>query len=298
MAWAESCTRLSGDLVKFMDTASVAKDFEAARRLVGDEKITYVGFSWGTAIGATYAELFPDKIRALILDGVIDWWVMDPVTLNGIRQGAKNTEALRNNIIHWADNDDHSALKGMDTAHVLKETFDLANGIIAHPRCEAESELDDGYTTLEDFTSDLFSGHTQGALPNLKALQNGVREFKETWRSLQSRSLCGEPYTAEPSLNETIFRSLQNEDAANKAYFCNDWAFPPDQQPNYEQFQNRVQSLTESAPHTRAAGSIAWVSMCLGWPCRSANRPHRLHFANDPPPILMVNALWDPNTGY
>jgi pimeloyl-ACP methyl ester carboxylesterase len=42
---------------------------DAIRTAVGDEKTTYLGFSYGTLLGATYAQLFPDKIRALVLDG-------------------------------------------------------------------------------------------------------------------------------------------------------------------------------------------------------------------------------------
>lgn len=53
-------------------TVNTARDLDLLRRAVGDEKLSYLGFSYGTAIGATYATLFPDKERALVLDGALD----------------------------------------------------------------------------------------------------------------------------------------------------------------------------------------------------------------------------------
>ena len=55
-----------------MSTANVARDMDLLRRAVGDRKMTYVGYSYGTAIGSTYANMFPDKVRAVVIDGVID----------------------------------------------------------------------------------------------------------------------------------------------------------------------------------------------------------------------------------
>src|SRR4029453_15733734 len=52
--------------------ANVARDMDLLRRAVGDRKLTYVGYSYGTAIGSTYANMFPDKARAVVFDGVID----------------------------------------------------------------------------------------------------------------------------------------------------------------------------------------------------------------------------------
>ncbi|BBX43095.1 alpha/beta hydrolase [Mycobacterium simiae] len=53
-------------------TVSVAKDLDAIRAALGDDKLTYLGYSYGTRIGAAYAEAFPQKVRAMILDGAVD----------------------------------------------------------------------------------------------------------------------------------------------------------------------------------------------------------------------------------
>ena len=55
-----------------MSTANVARDLDLLRQAVGDEQLTYLGFSYGTLLGAVYANLFPDRVRALTLDAVLD----------------------------------------------------------------------------------------------------------------------------------------------------------------------------------------------------------------------------------
>ena len=52
-----------------MGTNNAARDLDQIREALGDDQLSYVGFSYGTRLGATYAELFPDRVRALVLDG-------------------------------------------------------------------------------------------------------------------------------------------------------------------------------------------------------------------------------------
>lgn len=66
------CIENSGDLLPYVGTANVARDMEQLRKALGDEQLTYIGFSYGTALGAVYANLFPDSVRALVLDGSVD----------------------------------------------------------------------------------------------------------------------------------------------------------------------------------------------------------------------------------
>jgi pimeloyl-ACP methyl ester carboxylesterase len=60
------------DLLANLGTEMVAKDMDRIREAVGDDKLNYVGFSYGTLIGAVYAELFPERVRAMVLDGAVD----------------------------------------------------------------------------------------------------------------------------------------------------------------------------------------------------------------------------------
>ena len=64
--------KMGKEFLANVGTANVAKDLDALRVALGDEKLTYLGYSYGTLIGAPYAEAFPDKVRAMILDGAVD----------------------------------------------------------------------------------------------------------------------------------------------------------------------------------------------------------------------------------
>lgn len=71
-AWGALCEKENGAVLPFVGTRDVALDLETLRQAVGDEKLTYAGFSYGTLIGLVYGELFPTHLRAMILDGVVD----------------------------------------------------------------------------------------------------------------------------------------------------------------------------------------------------------------------------------
>ncbi|NUQ72270.1 MAG: alpha/beta fold hydrolase [Polyangiaceae bacterium] len=66
------CEVKSGDILPYIDTESVARDMNHIRVALGEKTISYVGFSYGTLLGAMYAELYPSTVRAFILDGAVD----------------------------------------------------------------------------------------------------------------------------------------------------------------------------------------------------------------------------------
>ncbi|QFZ16870.1 alpha/beta hydrolase [Saccharothrix syringae] len=71
--YAEKCAEYSGrDLLANVGTRDVVRDLDVMRSALGDEKLTYLGYSYGTYIGAEYAEAFPGNVRALVLDGAVD----------------------------------------------------------------------------------------------------------------------------------------------------------------------------------------------------------------------------------
>ena len=69
---ADGCAKQYGDALGTFNTVDTARDMEQLRQSLGDDKLTYLGYSYGTTLGSTYAELFPDKVRALVLDGAVD----------------------------------------------------------------------------------------------------------------------------------------------------------------------------------------------------------------------------------
>lgn len=81
-----ACKKNSGPILGHVDTVSAAKDMDVIRSVLGDEKLNYLGFSYGTFLGATYATLFPEKVGRFVLDGAIDPRVSDEQqTLNQLK---------------------------------------------------------------------------------------------------------------------------------------------------------------------------------------------------------------------
>lgn len=70
--FGKACLTYSGDLLGFVDTVSAAHDLDLLRAILGDKTLNYLGYSYGTFLGATYAELYPKKTGHLVLDGAID----------------------------------------------------------------------------------------------------------------------------------------------------------------------------------------------------------------------------------
>jgi pimeloyl-ACP methyl ester carboxylesterase len=71
-AYGQQCVANTGDLLGYVDTVSAARDLDLLRAVLGDEKLNYLGFSYGTLLGATYAELYPENTGRLVLDGALD----------------------------------------------------------------------------------------------------------------------------------------------------------------------------------------------------------------------------------
>lgn len=70
--FGEACLEATGPLLAHVDTGSTVKDLDLLRQLVGDEQLNYLGYSYGTYIGARYADAYPDRVGRLVLDGAVD----------------------------------------------------------------------------------------------------------------------------------------------------------------------------------------------------------------------------------
>ncbi len=71
-AFAESCLQRSGSLLQHISTTETVRDLDLLRGLVGAPKLDYLGFSYGTAIGSLYAQLYTDRVGRMVLDGAVD----------------------------------------------------------------------------------------------------------------------------------------------------------------------------------------------------------------------------------
>lgn len=70
--FARSCAIHASPLLAHMSTADVARDLDTVRQAVGERQMTYLGQSYGTLLGATYVNLYPDRVRAMVLDAMVD----------------------------------------------------------------------------------------------------------------------------------------------------------------------------------------------------------------------------------
>ena len=71
-AFGKACSTTGKPLSTSMSTAEVARDMDVLRRMVGDKQLSYLGFSYGSYLGTVYANMFPDRVRAIAIDGVLD----------------------------------------------------------------------------------------------------------------------------------------------------------------------------------------------------------------------------------
>jgi pimeloyl-ACP methyl ester carboxylesterase len=97
---ADACAEQANDILDHMTTADTARDMDLVRQAVGDNALSYYGISYGTYLGATFAAMFPDQVRAVVLDGVLD-----PVAWSTGREGRADdlpfSTRLRSGVGAW-----------------------------------------------------------------------------------------------------------------------------------------------------------------------------------------------------
>lgn len=108
-AFASHCRELTGPLVENVDTVSAARDMDVIRHVLGDDQLNYLGFSYGTQLGATYAELYPANVGRMVLDGAVDFLL--PSEEQSLVQ-AKGFENALGNFIAWCLDRDDCPLDG------------------------------------------------------------------------------------------------------------------------------------------------------------------------------------------
>ena len=121
--------KMGKDFLANVGTANVARDLDRLRAALGDEKLTYLGYSYGTVIGAAYAEAYPDKVRAMILDGAVDP-TADPIQSN-IDQAAAFQKAFNDYAADCAK--DPTCPLGTDPAKAVEVYRSLVDPLVDKP---------------------------------------------------------------------------------------------------------------------------------------------------------------------
>jgi pimeloyl-ACP methyl ester carboxylesterase len=253
-----ACSANSGDILPFVGTENVARDLDRIRAAVGDEKITYVGASYGTLIGELYADMFPTSIRAMILDGVVD------PTLDFERFVIEQSAAFQGQIEKFltaCSADKSCAFHSRHTASSFRKLMArFADGPI------------DGvtaYVALYAVYLALLQNDTSTLAQELSLANRGI--------TFPMAEAAG--WTDDASL-------LDPYEAIN----CLDYAAPRD----LDEFAAIAAEAADVAPDVGAWNTYTYFD-CAFWPVPPSRTPHAVS-APGAPPILVLSATGDPAT--
>jgi pimeloyl-ACP methyl ester carboxylesterase len=282
-ALGESCLRLSGPLLGHVDTVSAARDLESVRAALGDGKLNYLGLSYGSQLGQTYAALFPQNIRVMALDGALNH-ALDPVAM--LVDESSAYERAFGRFARWCAATPTCALYGEDVEARFDDLVRRAEAQpLPAPKC-AETGACRPTVTGEDIRINaqdylLFKdGALGGAFPGWAELATVLAD-----------ALAGDA----SGLAAPVARTDTDGNFAELAIECMDWVSPITR---FADLAATALLARTIAPHTRG-GSQTWTIQagCVGWPVAASN-PQQPIIVSGAPPILIINATDDPSTAY
>ncbi|KAA5831198.1 alpha/beta hydrolase [Saccharopolyspora hirsuta] len=250
--------------ISIANAVSVARDIDAVRRALGEEQLSLYGISYGTLVGQMYAENFPDRVRALVLDSVMDHSLSASDFLVTEAETAEDSFA---ELAKWCAEDAQCALHGEDVGAVYDELYKRAENGELHAPGDPSTPI--GPVELSRSTL----GHFYG--PNWQSLAEQLKALRDD-----------RPTPTAQAAPETIPYSV--------AAFCGDWNTDVD---TAEQYAQEWQRQNDVAPHMRfgLGGGVAWG--CIDWPSPVQNPQHVPQIRTEAP-VLIANAQHDPATGY
>lgn len=267
-----SCQRMYGADLGTFSTEQTARDLDAIRAALGDPKLTYVGSSYGTQLGAVYAHLFGDRVRAFVLDGAVDPTLSS--TANAQGQAAGFEQAFARFAMYCRQNAAACRL-GADPAATVKQ---LLARLKVRPLSAADGRvLTDGLAQL-------------GIMQSLYA--------KEMWPELVKAvadASAGQPEgllaLADSYAGRRPDGTYTNQMDANTVINCAD----DGRRPTVAQVRQLYPSWRTTYPLMGAALAMTMLS-CVGWPAKPDPAP--IGRATGAPPILVVGTVGDPATPY
>jgi pimeloyl-ACP methyl ester carboxylesterase len=282
-AVAESCLRLTGPLLGHLDTISVARDMEQVRLALGGEPLNFLGLSYGTQLGATYAELYPGNIRVMALDGALDH-AQRPLAMLDNEARAYEKELER--FAAWCDATAACALHGQDVLAVYDELVTTADKTpIPAPRCAQPGYCQAGAT----------GENIRFAVQGYLIVTHPTLAF-----GLPGWAGLAEALAAAQAGDASAFGSYRAQSEADPNYAglaieCTDWQTDI---ATYDDLAAHETFARVIAPHTQGA-TQTWTVLtgCMGWPVPVANPPGLWH-VEGAPPILIVNSTYDPSDNY
>jgi pimeloyl-ACP methyl ester carboxylesterase len=279
--YAAACARNTGDgteLLANVGTRDVAKDMDVLRSALGDRKLTYLGYSYGTLIGTTYAEQFPKNVRAMVLDGAVD--PTQSVVDQTVSQGTGFQNAFTQ-FAKWCAGQHQCAL-GRDPAGATQAFRNLVDPLLTNP------------VPVGDGRNLSYDDATTGAIQALYSqqywsyLNSGLNELsqKGTGRVLMSLADVYDARNADGTYS--------NEQDAFTAIRCVDT--PPVTDPNLQ--LQAAQRYKQVAPFLDdGLPAVALADACTVWPAPPTSKPH-VPSVPGLTPVLVVSTTNDPATPY
>jgi len=271
--YAHRCEQNSKALLPYVGTENAARDMDVLRAALGQSRLTYLGKSYGTYLGTWYAQLFPHRVRALVLDGAVD---PDTPSLKAdITQAEGFTVAFRS-FAAWCRASAGCPL-GQDAAGQLKAMIVRANSVPLASQL-GTGQVADGALLLNGVAAALYS--------------------KSTWPYLKTglaKAFGGDGTVLVQLANLLLERNqdgtYSNLIDADTAISCVDRPWPR----SLAAWQAQAAAAGRAAP--LFGPPIVWGNLpCAYWPVPSAPLPRIT--AAGAPPILVVGTTRDPATPY
>ena len=304
-AVAKACSTTGKKIAGAMSTAEVVRDMDVLRRAVGDKKLTYLGFSYGTAIGQYYANMFPDRFRALVVDGVID-----PVSWTGT---SKTKNQIQDERMHSADGAYRALreiLKRCDKAGEEYCAFAAGDPVknfetIAQKLRAKPLVITDEFGSFE-VTYATFVGTVLSALYDTYAGDSVTGLAAEVWTLLAApAATSADKAVAKKAVVERVKDARSRKPGRDFPYYndfeafsgvmCTDGLHPKDA----ASWPAATAKADKRAPYFGRAW--AWGSVqCArdSWTVRDEDAYTGPFNRRTAAPVLVVGNLWDPATNY
>ena len=281
-AFDRSCAEhTSMSLLENVGTRDTVRDLDLIRAALGQPKLDYMGFSYGTYIGELYAQMFPGQVRAMVLDGTVDPALSSSATVSG---QAKGFETDLGDFFAWCPGNKSCAAELPQGAKVAYEK--LFQGLAAGDRLMADLPAQ-------------FGGPQQVTPGLAETAAAGALYSDQTWSYLASgiaQGLAGNGYLL--AVLAYVFQGMMlngqfsNLVAASYAISCADRPYLKTVTA-YEQLAAR---LVKADPDF--GGISAWSDVaCAYWPVPAQGPVAPIHAAGSPP-ILVIGSTGDPATPY
>jgi pimeloyl-ACP methyl ester carboxylesterase len=271
-AYAADCEKKYGWLLPYMTTEDIARDMDSIRAALGQQKISYFAYSYGTYIGQVYATLFPSRVARMVLDSTVNpdgAWYADNIAQDYAFEGRMQA------FFAWVARYDGVYHVGTTAAQVSQAWYRARADLLRHPAAGPSGpqvgpdEYDDTFLT---------GGYANAYWPGLAtALSSYLRTGSTSDLIVQ--------YDQEGQQNE-------NEFAVYNAVECSDVSWPR----NWAKWNSDTRKVYATAPFE--AWDNAWFNAaCAFWPVHGPARPLQIKGAGLPG-ILMLQGTLDAATPY